>query len=230
MSWNIEVEGGKSVRLPTAGKYCDQDIVVTAKGDDLAKQIVERKVTQIVDNGITKVGVYGVAYCSELTEVRLPECSGIETSGFTACRCLVIADFPKLLWISDQAFDWCSLLKNVNFPKVTTLGDFSFRGCSALERIDLPKATRIGNSTFFRCSSLTTVIIRNVTMVTLSNDTFKNTPIEDGTGYIYVPAALVDTYKADSNWSVYANQIRAIEDYTVDGTITGALDPTKTGN
>ena len=30
--FNIEVEGGKSVRLPTAGKYCDRDIVVTATG------------------------------------------------------------------------------------------------------------------------------------------------------------------------------------------------------
>lgn len=32
MSWNIEVQGGSSVRLPTAGKYCDRDIVVTATG------------------------------------------------------------------------------------------------------------------------------------------------------------------------------------------------------
>jgi len=31
MSHNITVEGGKTVRLPTAGKYCDQDIVVTAQ-------------------------------------------------------------------------------------------------------------------------------------------------------------------------------------------------------
>ena len=30
MSFNIEVESGTSVRLPTAGKYCDRDIVVTA--------------------------------------------------------------------------------------------------------------------------------------------------------------------------------------------------------
>jgi hypothetical protein len=30
--FNITVEGGKSVRLPTAGKYCDRDIVVTATG------------------------------------------------------------------------------------------------------------------------------------------------------------------------------------------------------
>ena len=32
MSWNIEVEGGSSVHLPTKGKYCDRDIVVAAKG------------------------------------------------------------------------------------------------------------------------------------------------------------------------------------------------------
>lgn len=32
MSWNIEVKGGTSVRLPVAGKYCDRDILVTATG------------------------------------------------------------------------------------------------------------------------------------------------------------------------------------------------------
>ena len=32
MRHNITVEGGTSVRLPTAGKYCDRDIVITAKG------------------------------------------------------------------------------------------------------------------------------------------------------------------------------------------------------
>ena len=32
MIHNITVDGGTSVRLPTAGKYCDRDIVVTATG------------------------------------------------------------------------------------------------------------------------------------------------------------------------------------------------------
>ena len=30
--FNITVEGGMSVRLQTAGKYCDRDIIVTAEG------------------------------------------------------------------------------------------------------------------------------------------------------------------------------------------------------
>ena len=32
MTHNISVDGGTSVRLKTAGKYCDRDIVVTATG------------------------------------------------------------------------------------------------------------------------------------------------------------------------------------------------------
>ena len=65
-------------------------------------------------------------------------------------------------------------------------------------------------------------------MATLSNtNAFSSTPIASGTGYIYVPRALVDSYKAASKWSTYANQFRALEDYTVDGTTTGALDETK---
>ena len=34
MSFEIEVNAGSSVKLPTAGKYCDRDIVVTATGGD----------------------------------------------------------------------------------------------------------------------------------------------------------------------------------------------------
>lgn len=53
------------------------------------------------------------------------------------------------------------------------------------------------------------------------------TPIANGTGYIYVPSALIEQYKVAENWSTYASQFRALEDYTVDGTITGELDETK---
>jgi hypothetical protein len=31
--------------------------------------------------------------------------------------------------------------------------------------------------------------------------------------YIYVPAVMVDSYKADAQWSNHAVRIRAIEDY-----------------
>ena len=45
MSHNITVDGGSSVRLPTAGKYCDRDIVVTALGgaEDLNAELTEQE-------------------------------------------------------------------------------------------------------------------------------------------------------------------------------------------
>lgn len=49
MSHNITVEGGKTVRLPTAGKYCDRDIVITATGGGGADPVI--KSLAITENG-----------------------------------------------------------------------------------------------------------------------------------------------------------------------------------
>ena len=58
------------------------------------------------------------------------------------------------------------------------------------------------------------MILRSETMAVLKyTKAFEGTPIESGTGYIYVPAALIDSYKTATNWTQYADQFRAIEDY-----------------
>lgn len=49
MSFDITVEGGKTVRLPTAGKYCDRDIVITAKGA-AAEPVIQP--LEVTENGI----------------------------------------------------------------------------------------------------------------------------------------------------------------------------------
>ncbi len=97
---------------------------------------------------------------------------------------------------------------------VTSIGTYAFNACSALTTADFPMVTSIGTYAFNSCSNLTALILRSETMCTLSDtNAFNNSAIKSGTGYIYVPRALVDSYKAASNWSTYANQFRAIEDY-----------------
>ena len=82
-----------------------------------------------------------------------------------------------------------------------------------MPRIDLPLCTSIGNEAFRRCI-LETLILRSNTVCTLVNVlALAGTRIETGTGYVYVPAALVNAYKTATNWVTYADQIRAIEDY-----------------
>jgi hypothetical protein len=67
--------------------------------------------------------------------------------------------------------------------------------------------------TFQSCSSLKYVLFGGATSVpTLSStNAFQGTPIASGTGYIYVPDSLLTTWKAASNWSTYANQIKGIK-------------------
>ena len=62
-------------------------------------------------------------------------------------------------------------------------------------------------SMFAYCKLLDTLILRNSSrIVSLGNkNAFTGTPIEKGTGYIYVPAALIDEYKTATNWTTFAN-------------------------
>jgi hypothetical protein len=94
---------------------------------------------------------------------------------------------------------------------------------------DFSKVTTIGTYAFRNCSNLIALILRLTDKIaTLSNtNTFNNSAIANGTGYIYVPSALLSDYQAATNWNTYSAQFRVLEDYTIDGTITGALDLNK---
>ena len=135
--------------------------------------------------------------------------------------------------IGQRAFYECSELVSVDLPNVTSMEEYAFGYCSKLVSVDLPNVTSIGQKAFYYCSKLTTLILRSETMCTLGTLVFKSTPIESGTGYIYAPRILLSDddstkdYRRANRWSALANQFRALEDYTVDGTITGELDPNK---
>lgn len=124
---------------------------------------------------------------------------------------------------------YCGNLKTVKFHTLTKLGQYAFYSSTALTTADFPVCKEVESSAFYNCSALVSLILRKTgTICTLSStNTLYGTPIKSGTGYIYVPRALVDSYKSATNWSSFANQFRALEDYTVDGTITGDLDPSK---
>ena len=109
----------------------------------------------------------------------------------------------------------CTKLTSVVLPAVSTMDGNSMIGCSALTKADFSNLKTIRYSTFYNNKKLIALIIRRHAVTTLDNTTnvFKNTPIESGTGYIYVPSDMVSNYKTATNWSKYANQIRAIEDY-----------------
>lgn len=203
--------------------------VASGGGDEasVVNSLIERRITEISSN-VTMVGAYAFTSCSKLTTVNMPLATMVDIEAFYDCRALTTVNIPLVTTIYGNAFYNCYFLRTVDMSLVTTLGSGAFRNCQRLKTANMPVVTSIDKNTFYGCSALTTVILQNETLVTLSAvSAFTSTPIANGTGWIYVPRALVDSYKSATNWSNYATQFRALEDYTVDGTITGELDESK---
>lgn len=153
-------------------------------------------------------------------------CEMVGGYAFYKFLALHTAIFANARSIEQYAFAYCSALKTIEFPLSKSAGYFSFYECTKLEKADFPCVTSVGRYAFNGCTALKTLILRSETLATLSDvNALEDTPIESGKGYIYVPGALVDSYKADSKWSAY--KFRKLEDYTVDGTVTGEVDPNR---
>ena len=202
----IREKTGGTVPVPVSDMAAQIAGISTGGGGDI-DALIDRTITEISSN-ITSIGSNVFYECSELTT----------------------ADFPVATSIGNYAFYICSALTTADFPVVTDIGSNAFYECSELTTADFPLVTSIASNAFRYCSKLTVFILRSETIAKLgSYNVFLSTPIESGTGYIYVPSALIEQYKVATNWSTYAAQFRALEDYTVDGTVTGELDPAKTG-
>lgn len=115
--------------------------------------------------------------------------------------------------IREHAFYNCTALKKAVFGSVSDVDDRAFDGCTALATVDFHTSTPFGDYVFNNCSALTALILRGGTVCHAISGTLQNSGIASGNGYVYVPAALLDAYKAHGAWGQYANQIRAIEDY-----------------
>lgn len=117
--------------------------------------------------------------------------------------------------IAAQKFCGCAGLTNVIFPNVSSVGIGAFWQCTALKQADFSACVSFAQDAFYGCSALDALILRCTDAVCILTGNLSGTKIASGTGYIYVPSALADSYKAasGSGWSTYASQIRAIEDY-----------------
>lgn len=161
-----------------------------------------------VNSTVTALRTYAFSGCSILEGIRLNEVTDV---------------------ISNYAFTGCSSLEFGQFSKAVRIGTYTFRNCSSLKSINTPILTRIYGNAFNGCTALEALIWDKITAVPdVTAGTFDNSGISTGTGYIYVPAELVEACKSAPVLQDYANQILPIEQlpqeyidlYNID--ITGA--------
>lgn len=160
----------------------------------------------------------GFAYLSQLVSVSLPNVTEISADGFNGCSALTSINFPNLRCIARASFRYCAFSEFITGESFDSRLDSStFENCDNLQRVDFYHINIIGISGYSLAAiNLVTAIFRQTDFVpSIVRTAFggSNTKMNTGEGYIYVPASMVDAYKAATNWSAFADQIRAIEDY-----------------
>lgn len=232
-NFNVTVQGGTSVRLPTAGKYCDRDIVVTATGgnDKLFKSVMERSVTEFKDESITSVAPYIFYGYTTLKSVDFPNITQIGVNAFYNCTAITSFNAPKLTHIGNYGLYNVSTLENINFPVITRIDTQALRQCRKITKAMFPKLNSLGTYALSRCnvlavadlglvttiqancfaesSALKTIILRKTdSIATLAaTSAFTSTPFaSNGSGgTVYVPQALIEDYKTATNWVTLYN-------------------------
>lgn len=197
-------------------------------------------ITSIEMPNCTSIGYSALYQAANLSMASFPAATYVHSQAFYSCAKLKSVYLPNAVTLRNSVFCYCSSLTTLVLPKVTAAGNFCFTNCTALVEISLPayssfagmqmfsncynletvylgNITEIGASTFARCYHLLSLYLPGSFCQLLYTNAFGSTPISGYTtstsgvyGSIFVPASLVDTYKAATNWSAYADRITAI--------------------
>ena len=180
---------------------------------DLLEKVVTNTLNEYSNEKLESIKPYTFRECTNLTSINLPNVRTLGLQCFHTCTSLTEVHMPKLTTMNAYAFTDCVNLKLVDFPILGYLQASSLQNCQSLESADFPNVNTMGNLVFSGCTNLTKLVLRNNAVCSLSNvAAFSNTPIANGTGYVYVPDDLVDSYKVARNWSTYASQIKPISE------------------
>lgn len=150
----------------------------------------------VLPSTVTSIGQYSFANCDGMETFTAPGAiSTLGTYTFIGASGHVMAlreiHMPNL---------GTGIALNLNFGSTTAAN-----ACQHLEVCDIGKAKSIAANTFANCYKLQTLIMRRTSVTTCANvSAFLNTPVRGRnslTAKIYVPEALIDSYKAASVWS-----------------------------
>ncbi len=213
------------------------DAVDTITGGGADHSVEDAIITRSIagaysNNRITTVGQCAFLGCQALTAIDLPNVTQVKRNAFEACNRLQTTNLPRATKLDKGVFT-SSAIQQANFPLVTTIGDNCFYTAkhlisanlplvtslpidsfrlSTIQTADFSAVTNINRTAFTDCTSFETLIIRTPSVCVISDISvaLRGSKIASGTGYIYVPDNLVDSYKAATNWVALANQIKPI--------------------
>ncbi len=164
----------------------------------LAKEVIERTITEITPSdidalGLTRVGWHSFSRCDKLKKF--------------------ISTNEQNISVSNAAFDNCTSLIEAHIGLV--VGSSAFSGCSQLQKVVIYGNAQFPWGVFKDCKSLKVIDCRNATTIpsiSANASAFDNVP--DGCQFV-VPDHLYDEWSVATNWVSYENIIiTKASDYT----------------
>jgi hypothetical protein len=225
---------------------------IPSGGMDL-NNLIGRTITSFSNDSVSLIGMGAFNDCTQLTSIDCPNVTRVERSAFTGCNALTTVNLPSVTVFSSEladigtlttvnmpnatylpsdVFNGCTNLTSVTLTNITSIPARAFRGCRNLNYLDLPAVTSIGTGAFHNIGADARplhVLLRSTTVCRYSGKPGSGSLGGDPQRFLYVPAAIKSQYRLNEvdGWNTAFEVVRALEDYTVDGTITGALDPNK---
>lgn len=189
----ISVGAGTQTRLLTAGKYCADNILVSAGAgvqNNNWTDVLNGSTTDFYDNAATNLVANAFFRNGVVKSVSL---KNVVTGG-------------------QAAFQYAAASK-IYLPKIQSVETYFAYASSSVEWVYFGAAESIQAYAFSVCSALKAVILAGDQVATLaSTNAFASSGISEGTGFIYVPDDLVTQYQAATNWSTYAAQIKGLSE------------------
>lgn len=242
MEVNVNVVGADLLEAllnkQLSGSIAYDSVTSMLEPSTFAEQTLLENVSLPNINGISEKSFHS---CSALKTVNIPKCTTLPDYAFQSCKALTSLTTGTLTTIGQYSMQYTeSFLVDFVANSVAALGATAFRGsgiksfkgnklgtinnyalaeCPNLTTVDIGSTSTVSSpqiktSAFQNSTALTALIIRNTskTFSLAAVNALSGTPIADGTGFIYVPDSLVDTYKAATNWSTYAAQIKPLSE------------------
>ena len=181
---------------------------------------------------ISRVGAYWFSGCSKLVTLPCLYMNNVGMYAFENCTSLQGFTYSETqgtsapTGIGEGAFLGCEALTDEAVKILTSwlsvIEPYVFYSCKSITKVDLPMATEIKAAAFQFCSNLTAVILRhNATLCVMDFSAFYETPLFNLQGYIYVPSAMYEPYRA-----VYSDALDAAYaeiGVTIDGGIFNVM-------
>ncbi len=163
-----------------------------------------------IPNGVTSIGSSVFVRCFPLSSITIPNgVTSIGGSPFYGCNSLSSITIPNgVTSIGSNAFYDCNSLSSITIPSsVTSIRDNAFYDCYSLSSITIPSSvTSIKPYAFYSCSGIKFYDFSAATSVPTLGNANAFTGIAADCE-IRVPASLVDSWKAATNWATYADHI-----------------------